>query len=264
MCGETAIVLQKSHTWYTKEVVICTLPNRKKVYRIEPVTERPPNFVHEELSMINLRSRITAKNAQSNSETNLNSLDLPFCRQVPQRNEAENFESINNPTTSSSSTTSHRENEIKNLEPTQYDYTYPSIADVDDAGDGDDLYEESLETDPSVFYELLVRKSKCFVPIDDHFFTVVVPDFDPEKMALMKRKFVVVQRKCVLGEEDKIRWLYSCTCNPFEKAHIESLSCDTDQVQSETGTTTSGGLAGGAGCAVHHPERSERGAKRAF
>ncbi|XP_066911106.1 uncharacterized protein [Clytia hemisphaerica] len=27
---------------------------------------------------------------------------------------------------------------------------------------------------------------------------------------------------------------------------------------------SSGGLAGGAGCAVHHPERSERGAKRAF
>ena len=26
----------------------------------------------------------------------------------------------------------------------------------------------------------------------------------------------------------------------------------------------SGGVAGGAGCAVHTPERSERGAKRAF
>ncbi|XP_066928489.1 uncharacterized protein [Clytia hemisphaerica] len=234
--GNSHRTSKKSHMVYERSCDLYPIKS-KKVYRIEPVTERPPNFVHEELSMINLRSRITAKNAQSNSETNLNSLDLPFCRQVPQRNETENFESINNPTTSSSSTTSHRENEIKNLEPTQYDYTSPSIAeqtDVDDAGDGDDLYEESLESDPSVFYELLVRKSKCFVPIDDHFFTVVVPDFDPEKMALMKRKFVVVQRKCVLGEEDKIRWLYSCTCNPFEKAHIESLSCDTDQVQSET------------------------------
>ena len=118
-------------------------------------------------------------------------------------------------------------------------------------------------------YELELRKSKKIIPIDDHFISVVVPDFNEKKSVLsvsfielssfvnlvivllystswysiscisiwfyiasQERRFVCVNRKCFFShKEENLRWLYGCTCTPHENAFIKSLSLDTDYVQ---------------------------------
>jgi len=48
------------------------------------------------------------------------------------------------------------------------------------------------------------------------------------------------------------------------KTPIRNGSCGGGGVLGMMELGASGGLAGGAGCAVHYPERHERGAKKAF
>ena len=51
------------------------------------------------------------------------------------------------------------------------------------------------------------------------------------------KKFVSIIRKCIFAEDEKLRWVYGCTCSPFEKKFVESLALDSDYIQHERGSS---------------------------
>uniref|UniRef100_A0A7M6DRZ6 Uncharacterized protein n=1 Tax=Clytia hemisphaerica TaxID=252671 RepID=A0A7M6DRZ6_9CNID len=87
--------------------------------------------------------------------------------------------------------------------------------------------------DPVSMYELEVRKAKSLIALDSNFFRVVLQDFDLKKYTLMPRKYVVVHRKCFYDSNESTRWLYSCSCNPFDENFLSGLAMDTDFVQND-------------------------------
>uniref|UniRef100_A0A7M5XLP2 Uncharacterized protein n=1 Tax=Clytia hemisphaerica TaxID=252671 RepID=A0A7M5XLP2_9CNID len=50
----------------------------------------------------------------------------------------------------------------------------------------------TVKVKPCTSYELEIRKAKALMTLDEHFFTVILPDFDKKTYSLKKKEYVVI------------------------------------------------------------------------